>query len=105
MIETGKYGYGLFPPPMQAFPRQVARRNIGTLQSLDGAFRRTKIQRWHYISFMSFRRYAEDAAADEVADLVTADAGIIPVGNEKRTVGRHTNIGRTEPVVIFADGY
>src|SRR5260370_3671576 len=95
-LEQGRLGLGLHL--VQRGPGQVTGGQVGTLEGLGRPFNGAEVKLRHPILAAGWS-HAENPAPIAVALLVAADARIIPVGHEERTVRGNGYVYRAEPVI------
>ena len=83
---------------IQSLKGQEPGRLVGRTKRRDRGGRARQIRLLDLVAAPS-RRYAVDAAAREIPQVVPADTRIVPVGDKKRAVGRRGDIDRAEPFV------
>ena len=83
---------------MQGSPAEITGRQVGACECSDGTGGCRNIRLGISVGSAG-RGNAKDSATAQIAHAMSANARIVPIGNEQRAIGSHAGIGRAEPLV------
>src|SRR5690606_8708983 len=85
----------------QSRPSQIPDGVVRIRQRRNATFDRFEIEFWDFITGAGTSN-AKQTATLQILHIVTAHAGIVPIGHKQRSVRRDTNVGRAKPIITCA---